>query len=96
MTKQQKIQPVVLDVEAPAPKVPLVPPSSASSEKGNSIQQLPPERAIPVIQTRPPKKIRNCCCKCICWTISLIVLLLIMLGATVGILYLVFRPKLPN
>ncbi|EOY09849.1 Late embryogenesis abundant hydroxyproline-rich glycoprotein family [Theobroma cacao] len=94
MTEQQKIHPVV-DVEAPAPTVPLVPPGSATSEKGSPVQHRLPQRTIPVIHTRPPKK-RSCCCKCICWTISLIVLLLIILGATVGILYLAFRPKLPK
>ncbi|XWS65151.1 hypothetical protein CRYUN_Cryun05aG0066900 [Craigia yunnanensis] len=94
MAEQQKIHPVV-DVEAPAPTAPLVPPGSATSEKGSPIQRRPPQRTIPVIHTRPPKK-RSCCCKCICWTISLIVLLLIILGAAVGILYLVFRPKLPK
>ncbi|GMI78874.1 NDR1/HIN1-like 25 [Hibiscus trionum] len=88
---QQKVHPVV-DVEAPAPTEPLVPSGSAKSEKGNPIQ---PMRAVPVIQARPLKK-RSCWCKCICWTISLIVLLLIILGATVGFLYLAFRPKLPN
>ncbi|KAK6243900.1 hypothetical protein QUC31_010309 [Theobroma cacao] len=94
MTEQQKIHPVV-DVEAPAPTVPLVPPGSATSEKGSPVQHRLPQRTIPVIHKRPPKK-RSCCCKCICWTISLIVLLLIVLGATVGILYLAFRPKLPK
>ncbi|KAK6289457.1 hypothetical protein POUND7_000998 [Theobroma cacao] len=94
MTEQQKIHPVV-DVEAPAPTVPLVPPGSATSEKGSPVQHRLLQRTIPVIHTRPPKK-RSCCCKCICWTISLIVLLLIILGATVGILYLAFRPKLPK
>lgn len=98
MTEQQRIHPVV-DVEAPAsPTAPLVPPGSATSEKGNPVQQRP-QRTIPVVHTtstRPPPKKRSCICKCICWTISLIILLLIILGATVGILYLVFRPKLPN
>ncbi|OMO67643.1 Late embryogenesis abundant protein, LEA-14 [Corchorus olitorius] len=96
MAEQQRIHPVV-DVEAPAaPTVPLVPPGSATSEKGSMIQHPPrPQRTIPVIHTRPPKK-RSCCCKCICWTISLILLLLMALGATVGFLYLAFRPKLPK
>lgn len=31
-----------------------------------------------------------------CWTLTLIVLLLIAIAATVGIIYLVFKPKLPN
>ncbi|KAK8590180.1 hypothetical protein V6N13_088960 [Hibiscus sabdariffa] len=91
---QQKIHPVA-DVEAQAPTAPLVPHGSATSEKGNPIQQRPLTRDVPVIQTRPPKK-RSCWCKCICWTFSLILLLLIILGATVGFLYLAFRPKLPN
>ncbi|XP_022728523.1 NDR1/HIN1-like protein 6 [Durio zibethinus] len=94
MTEQQKIHPMV-DVEAPTPTAPLVPPGSATSEKSSPIQQRPPQRTIPVIHTRPPKK-RSCCCKCMCWSISFIVLLLIIVGATVGILYLVFRPKLPK
>ncbi|KAL2325345.1 hypothetical protein Fmac_024403 [Flemingia macrophylla] len=34
--------------------------------------------------------------KCICWTISLLVQLLIIIVASVGILYLVFKPKLPD
>ncbi|XVF56426.1 hypothetical protein PTKIN_Ptkin06aG0119900 [Pterospermum kingtungense] len=89
MTEQQRIHPVVVNVEAPAaPTVPLVPPGSAKSEKGSPIP--------PLIQSTPPKKRNSCCCKCICWAITLIVPLLIILGATVGSLYLVFRPKPPK
>ncbi|PPS01537.1 hypothetical protein GOBAR_AA19137 [Gossypium barbadense] len=91
---QQRIHPVV-EVEAPAPTTPLVPHGSATSEKGSPIQQRPPQRTIPVRPPPPPRK-RSCCCKCICWTVSLIVVLLIILGATIGILYLVFRPQLPK
>ncbi|KAJ6766850.1 LATE EMBRYOGENESIS ABUNDANT (LEA) HYDROXYPROLINE-RICH GLYCOPROTEIN FAMILY [Salix purpurea] len=36
------------------------------------------------------------CCKCICWTVGLLVLLLGIVGATAGILYLVFKPEIPN
>ncbi|KAG4150773.1 hypothetical protein ERO13_D04G024800v2 [Gossypium hirsutum] len=92
---QQRIHPVV-DVEAPAPSTPLVPHGSATSEKGSPIQQRPLQRTIPVRPPPPPPRKRSCCCKCICWTVSLIVVLLIILGATIGILYLVFRPQLPK
>ncbi|XP_060670668.1 NDR1/HIN1-like protein 6 [Ziziphus jujuba] len=72
------------------------PPSTL--EKGTAIQhsssQLQP-RAAPVIPARPQKN-RSCCCKCICWTMTLIVLLLIIIGPAIGVLYLVFKPKLPN
>lgn len=92
--QRQKIHPTA-DVEAP-PTVPLVPRGSSPSEKGIPIQPRPPlQRAIPAIQAKPAKK-SSCCCKCVCWTISLLVLLLIVIAATAGILYLVFKPKLPN
>ncbi|KAJ7975486.1 Late embryogenesis abundant protein [Quillaja saponaria] len=102
MADQQKIHPVV-DVEAPPlppppppATAPLIPPGSSTSEKGIPLQHPPPplQRTLPVIHSTPPK--RSCCCKCLCWTISLLVLILIILGATAGILYLVFKPKLPN
>ncbi|KAL5816059.1 hypothetical protein ACOSQ3_024437 [Xanthoceras sorbifolium] len=107
MADQQKIHPVV-NVEAP-PTAPLVPRGSALSEKGTTSrssstqqQQHPPlqQHAIPVMHSlNPPKKVGygSCsCCKCIYWTISVLVLLLIIIAATVGTIYLVFQPKLPK
>ena len=96
MADHQKIDPVV-DPEAP-PTEPLVPRGSFRSEKGDPFQHPPDppplQRTIPVIHSKPPK--RSCCCKCMCWTISLLVLLLVILGAIAGVLYLVFQPKLPK
>lgn len=91
MSDNQKIHPAV-DVEAAA---------STSKKSGSSQQQHqnpPPvlQRTIPVMHSNPPKKGRSCFCKCFCWTISILVLLLIILAAIVGILYLVFQPKLPK
>ncbi|KAK0587685.1 hypothetical protein LWI29_026877 [Acer saccharum] len=91
MADQQKIHPVV-DVEAP-PTVPLVPQGSAMSEKGTTStqQQHPP--------LQQPNKDGYCSfsfCKCVCWTISVLVLLLIIIAGIVGIVYLVFQPKLPK
>lgn len=111
MADHLKIHPVV-DVEAP-PTVPLVPNSSESSQKGESLhvknmnpaprQAQPPPGAppqirqtTPLIPSPPPRKSRSFCCKCICWTISLMILILIILGAIVGILYLAFQPKIPK
>ncbi|KAF8407410.1 hypothetical protein HHK36_006541 [Tetracentron sinense] len=90
----QRIHPV--DVEAPPPTAPLVPPDSAKSDEGHPIEQYPRfRRTIPVIHSKPPRK-RSCCCKCLCWIISLLLLLVIIVGAAAGILYLVFQPKLPK
>ncbi|KAH6809346.1 Late embryogenesis abundant hydroxyproline-rich glycoprotein family [Perilla frutescens var. frutescens] len=69
------------DVEAPRPQ-----PSSFPLEKGG-----PPIATMP-----PPQKQRRCCTKCLCWTLGLLVLLLLIVGATAAIIYLVFQPKLPK
>jgi hypothetical protein len=95
-----KVHPVVEpDTKPTAPLVPNI--SSKSSELGDPQphrnSHAPPilPRTIPVIHSRPPKK-RSSCCKCICWTISILILLIIILAATVGALYLIFRPKVPK
>ncbi|XP_004299452.1 PREDICTED: protein YLS9 [Fragaria vesca subsp. vesca] len=55
---------------------------------------------IPVIPAEPkqPEKrsSSSTCCRCICWALSILLLVLIIIGATAGILYLIFRPKLPS
>ncbi|KAJ6421303.1 hypothetical protein OIU84_028638 [Salix udensis] len=83
------------------PTAPLVSRGLAASEKGGSSQsqQQPPLplRTMPAaMQSRKPQKTRSCCCKCICWTVGLLVLLLVIVGATAGALYLVFIPKIPD
>lgn len=102
MADNQRIHPVVdVNVEVPPPSCPLVPKGPPKplfrSENGDPVMQQPApiRRTIPVMQTRPPKQ-RSCCCKCLRWTIGLLLLMLIIIGAAAGILYLVFKPKLPN
>ncbi|KAB2065915.1 hypothetical protein ES319_A09G123700v1 [Gossypium barbadense] len=94
MADQQRIHPVP-DVEAPpqtSPTVPLVPQGTSKSDD----QSYPPfHRTYPPMNSKPPKK-RSRCCKCLCWTLSLLLLFILILGITVGILFLVFRPKLPK
>lgn len=92
MADQQKIHPVQ-DVEAPpetAPSAPLVPPGASKSDTGNPVEQRP------LNSHAAPKKRRSCCCRCMCWTLSLLLLLIVILGIIVGILFLVYRPKLPK
>ncbi|KAK7305593.1 hypothetical protein VNO77_43499 [Canavalia gladiata] len=89
MSDHQRIHPVH-DVEAP--HRPLVPSNIGKSDK--DVQPLP-QRTIPVMHSKPPKK-RNCCCRVLCWTLSILVILIIALAITIGILFLVFRPKLPK
>lgn len=96
MADHQRIHPSV-DVEAQPTAPPVARNPLSTLDKGAAVQRtsspLQP-RVVPVIPAKTPKN--SCCCKCICWTVSLIVLLLIIIGATVCILYLVFKPKLPN
>ncbi|KAJ6417629.1 hypothetical protein OIU84_001086, partial [Salix udensis] len=101
MADHQKIHPLnTRDVEAPqAPTVPLVPPGSSASDKGDPAAHThyPPfQRTIPVIHTKPPRKRRSCCCRFFCWTFSLLLLLVLVIGLIAGTLYLVFQPKLPK
>ncbi|XVE90573.1 hypothetical protein DITRI_Ditri20bG0088900 [Diplodiscus trichospermus] len=78
MTEHPKIHPVV-DVEAPAPTAPLVPPGSATSEK--VAQDSSVCRNEPFLWFTQGRQRRGA---------------VVAIGATVGILYLVFRPKLPK
>ncbi|KAJ0027488.1 hypothetical protein Pint_36066 [Pistacia integerrima] len=93
---QQKIHPVHEDVEAQhTPTVPLVPRGSSKSDQ--TPQHDPPfERTLPVVHSKPPKKKRSCCCKFLCWTISLLLLLIITIAIVLGILFLAFQPKIPK
>lgn len=56
----------------------------------------PPENARRYEKVAGKKSRSSCCCRCLCWTLGLIALLVVLLAATVGVLYLVFRPKTPR
>lgn len=81
------------NLEAPT-KQPLVVSSSTNSSQVGSFNR-PLQGPNPIPQPKLPRK-GNCFCKFMCWTMSLLVLVLILIGATLGILYLIFQPKLPN
>ncbi|KAJ4822845.1 hypothetical protein Tsubulata_017921 [Turnera subulata] len=92
-----------------SPTVPLVPRGTSKSDHHNHkpaddvpvVQQqyssYPPfQRTFPVSHSKPPKRRRSCCCKCLCWTVSLLLLLILVVAIIAGVLFLVFRPKLPS
>ncbi|XP_051136594.1 NDR1/HIN1-like protein 6 [Andrographis paniculata] len=95
--------PRIHPAEAPTTWPPAIPPANSITKKG-----APPHphqhpsvrggggRAAAPPPLTPPKRRRNCWCRCLCWTLALLILLLIIVAATAGILYLVFRPKIPS
>lgn len=91
------------DVEA-AVAAPTLPQASLRLEKGGpSIAVVKPKPKpkpkpdpSPDPNPNPNPKPKRCCCKCLCWTVGLLTLLLFIVGATAGIIYLVFQPKLPK
>lgn len=95
MADHQRIHPAH-DVEAQTkPTAPLVPSNTEKSDGVDPPQPLP-NRTFPVMHSKPPKKKRSCCCRFLCWTFSILLILIIAIAITIGILYLVFRPKLPK
>ncbi|KAA8532126.1 hypothetical protein F0562_006732 [Nyssa sinensis] len=84
--------------EAPPqpPTVPLVPRGASKSDKGDPVEHYPAiHRTIPVAYSKPPKK-RSCFCRCLCWTVCLLILQIIVIAVFAGIIFLVFQPKLPK
>ncbi|XP_058079034.1 NDR1/HIN1-like protein 13 [Magnolia sinica] len=79
-----------------APEKPVPPPGAYVIQvPKDQIYRYPPQEKSGRHQTgRKPR--RNCCCRCLCWTIGLLLLLVILAAATVAILYLIFRPKIPE
>ncbi|KAJ1403991.1 Late embryogenesis abundant protein [Sesbania bispinosa] len=58
--------------------------------------EAPPHPRTPLVPPDSSRSEKGSPMQCICWTLSLLLLLLIILGAIAGILYLVFKPKLPS
>ncbi|CAN8275853.1 unnamed protein product [Cochlearia groenlandica] len=93
MSHHPKIHPVH-DPEAPQanPTAPLVPRGASRSEHGDP----PNQRSVPLAPPKKRPRRNSCCCRCVCYTLSILLVLIVVLGATIGILYLVFKPKLPD
>ncbi|KAA8550047.1 hypothetical protein F0562_001731 [Nyssa sinensis] len=56
----------------------------------------PPENARRYQNYTRRKPRHSCCCRCLCWTLGLIALLIVLVAVAAGILYLVFRPEAPK
>ncbi|KAL6959723.1 hypothetical protein U1Q18_039877 [Sarracenia purpurea var. burkii] len=103
MAEPQRIYPVH-DPEAPpqTPTVPLVPRGSSKSDNVNPAAReehpvAPPlyHPPLPAAHSKPPKT-RSCWCKCLCWTISLLLIQILVVGIIAAIVYFVFQPKIPK
>ncbi|KAJ8498951.1 hypothetical protein OPV22_009503 [Ensete ventricosum] len=70
----------MVDVEVPLP-------SPWQAEKSGENDQQQPKSS---------RRRRSCYYRCLCYVVLTLVVLIIAIGATVGILYLVFHPKIPN
>ncbi|KAL1224956.1 NDR1/HIN1-like protein 6 [Cardamine amara subsp. amara] len=95
MSDLQKIYPVSDPEAPPHPTAPIVPRGSSRSEQGDPIKESvnqPP----PLDPPRKKKGRRSCWCKCVCYTLLVLFLLIVTVGAIIGILYLVFKPKFPD
>lgn len=93
-TEPPKVHPVDVESGQPTatkPTAPLIPPGSAYSDRRSTVPVFPPP---------PPKSKRrrggSCLCRCICWPLSVLLILIVLIGITVGILYLIYRPKIPD
>ena len=94
MGDYHRIHPVTVG----SPPPPSAPPEQPSRGKKPSHDQLQLPVTAPAPLPPPPRRKRrhSRCCRCVCWTLLAAVLLAVALAATAGILYLVFRPKIPN
>lgn len=93
MSRHPKIHPEAPSARASAP---LVPRAASRSEQGDPAKDVLTQRSTYVPLAPPRKRGRSCCCRCVCYTLCLFLLLVVAVGATIGILYLVFKPKLPD
>ncbi|KNA06611.1 hypothetical protein SOVF_179420, partial [Spinacia oleracea] len=94
----QRIHPAP-DMEAPPPaSAPLMPPNTLKSDSnGRDHYPPPPTRAAYPIPPPPYKRRkRSCCCRALCCILCTLLILIVAIGATIGILFLAFRPKIPN
>ncbi|PIA48737.1 hypothetical protein AQUCO_01400951v1 [Aquilegia coerulea] len=55
----------------------------------------PPPHLLPKHNKQQPASRNRCCC-CFCWLISLIILLLVLVAISVGIFFIIYRPKSPK
>uniref|UniRef100_A0A0E0NCC1 Late embryogenesis abundant protein LEA-2 subgroup domain-containing protein n=1 Tax=Oryza rufipogon TaxID=4529 RepID=A0A0E0NCC1_ORYRU len=102
LLSRHQIHPVGVGSPAPAPD------SQQQVGKGRSTVSYGEKEQLPITAPRPyapaplpppPPRRRSRgrrCCRCVCWTLLAVLVLAVALGATAGILYAVFKPKIPD
>lgn len=103
MADHQRIHPVDPEAATAPPQkstTPLVGRGSFRSEHGDPERQSQfypaHHRTIPYAPTKPPKRRSSCCKKCLCWTLALIIIQIIVVAILAAIVYFVFEPKIPK
>ncbi|KAK6154074.1 hypothetical protein DH2020_013713 [Rehmannia glutinosa] len=100
MADHQRVHPIEAVPPPPEPKptAPLMSRGSSRSENGDPERNHPPPPPPPYHTICTPKttKEEKLLQKCLCWTISLILLLILILGILAAIIYFVFQPKIPK
>ncbi|XP_040379502.1 NDR1/HIN1-like protein 6 [Oryza brachyantha] len=101
MANYHRIHPVGVGSPSPAPEY-----QQQQGGKGRKPsygeKELPitaPQPYAPAPLSPPGRRSRSHgrrCCRCVCWTLLAVLVLAVALGATAGILYAVFKPKIPD
>ncbi|XP_059665061.1 NDR1/HIN1-like protein 13 [Cornus florida] len=82
----------------PTSEKPVTPPSTYVIQvaKDQIYRYPPPENARRYQSYSRQKPKHRCCCRCLCWTLGLAALLVVLLAVAAGVFYLVVRPELPK
>ncbi|KAK4358494.1 hypothetical protein RND71_020723 [Anisodus tanguticus] len=86
------------EVRTGTPAKPVPPPGTyvVQVPKDQIYRYPPPANARRYESLTKRKPRRSCCRRCVCYTLSLLIILIISLSITAGVLYLVFRPESPT
>ncbi|XP_058100012.1 NDR1/HIN1-like protein 6 [Magnolia sinica] len=102
MADNQRIHPVEAEASTsdplPPSSEPLPTTESFRSEKDESDHEIPAE-GLTLPDPEPDQEApsnRRRCYKCLCWTAIVFLVLIILIGVIIGILFLIFRPKIPK
>ncbi|KAG8066720.1 hypothetical protein GUJ93_ZPchr0004g39397 [Zizania palustris] len=60
------------------------------------INAPPPQYSATPLPPPRRRKRHGRCCRCLCWTLLVVLVVAVAIGATAGILYAVFKPKIPD
>ncbi|XP_009788478.1 NDR1/HIN1-like protein 13 [Nicotiana tabacum] len=83
----------------PSPAKPVPPPPGTyvvQVPKDQIYKYPPPENSRRYESLTKRKPQRSCCCRCLCFTLIVFLVSVIVLGVTAGVLYAVYRPESPK